>query len=190
MEDDEIHPLTARARSQHEPLIANPAFPHWGRDSLDHGHAIFAVSSHLRTLALEDWTARVVRWLSNYDGFERWVDEGHDPCMCVRDLLASYVGRWRDLSSSRQDRVGSSFEASQLKHQIVSDLMKLNFVRYRAFWGRDQVPDETARVWNPLAQPWLSFVESGLPEEGLVVFEATQKLHPPLHAHSSFLLEP
>ena len=89
-----------------------------------------------------------------------------------------------------EDRVGSSFEASQLKHQIVSGFMKLNFVRYRAFWGRDQVPDETARVWNPLAQPWLSFVESGLPGEGLVVFEATQKLNPPLHAHSSFLLEP
>ena len=80
-------------------------------------------------------------------------------------------------------------KTSQLKHQIVDDLLKLNFVRYRAFWGRDQVPDETARMWNPLLQPWLSFVESGKPGEGLVVFEAIQKLHPPLHAHSAFLLQ-
>lgn len=189
MEDDEIYPLTARARSQHEPLIANQAFPHWGRDSLDHGHAIFAVSHHLSSLALDDWTARVVRWLSHYDGFERWVDEGHDPCMCVRDLLASYVGRWRSLPSSLEQRPAMACKTSQLKHQIVDDLLKLNFVRYRAFWGRDQVPDETARMWNPLLQPWLSFVESGKPGEGLVVFEAIQKLHPPLHAHSAFLLQ-
>lgn len=84
-------PETPKALSQHEPHRSNPEFPHWGRDELDHSHAIFAIAAHLRTLALEHWTPRIVRWLSFYDGIERWVDPGQEPCLCVRDLLASYV---------------------------------------------------------------------------------------------------
>ena len=91
------HRPKARLTSQHEPHTANPHWPHWGRDALDHGHAIFAIAAHLRSMGMEHWLDRLTRWLSHYDGFERYVEEGHDPCVCVRDLLASHVTRLRHL---------------------------------------------------------------------------------------------
>ena len=119
-------PETPKALSQHEPHRSNPEFPHWGRDELDHSHAIFAIAAHLRTLALERWTPRIVRWLSFYDGIERWVDPGQEPCLCVRDLLASYVLCLRSADRPGRADTATSMDVSQLKQSIIDDLL----VRY------------------------------------------------------------
>ena len=161
-------PTKVRDQAQHESHVVNPGWPHWGRDALDHGHALYAIAAHLRSLGLESWLSRLTKWLGNYDGFEHYVDEGHDPCLCVRDLLASYVASCRSLQSA--SLTGSP--TAHLKSNLVQDILKLEFLYYRVYWGRGLVHDPDARVWNPLEQAWMSFVESGQPEEELFSWRA------------------
>ena len=168
-------PGTPKAHSQHEPHRSNPEFPHWGRDELDHSHAIFAIAAHLHSLALEHWTPRIVRWLSFYDGIERWVDPGQEPCLCVRDLLAAYVLRQRKA------------QTASLKQLIIEDLLKLEFLRYRAYWGRGLPQDANALIWRPLQQSWLSFVELARPGDELMVYLTDCRITPPLETHRVFL---
>ena len=180
-------PETPKALSQHEPHRSNPEFPHWGRDELDHSHAIFAIAAHLRTLALEHWTPRIVRWLSFYDGIERWVDPGQEPCLCVRDLLASYVLCLRSADRPHNADTATSMDASQLKQRIIDDLLCLDFLRYRAYWSRRMAQDGNALVWVPLQQSWLSFVELARPGDELMVYLTACRITPPLETHRVFL---
>ena len=174
-------PETPKALSQHEPHRSNPEFPHWGRDELDHSHAIFAIAAHLHSLALEHWTPRMVRWLSFYDGIERWVDPGQEPCLCVRDLLATYVLRFSGADRARKANTG------QLKQCIIDDLLRLDFLRYRAYWSRRMAQDGNALVWVPLQQSWLSFVELARPGDELMVYLTDCRITPPLETHRVFL---
>ena len=180
-------PETPKAHSQHEPHKCNPEFPHWGRDELDHSHAIFAIAAHLRTLALERWTPRIVRWLSFYDGMERWVDPGQEPCLCVRDLLASYVLCLRSADRPHKADTAPSTDANQLKQRIIDDLLCLDFLRYRAYWSRRMAQDGNALVWVPLQQSWLSFVELARPGDELMVYLTDCRITPPLETHRVFL---
>lgn len=174
----------ARSASQHEPHVANSGWPNWGRDALDHGHAVFAMAAHLKSLNLTGWITTVVNWLGHFDGFEAYVEEGDDPIIAVRNLLASYVARLRpgrllgDLALA----------AHELKQHIVDDLLGMEFLRYRAYWGRGLVHEPDARVWNSLAQPWLEFVESGEPEEQLMVWRSGDRPYPALDEHRLALL--
>ena len=178
------NPATPKARlsSQLEPHVANPEWPNWGRDALDHGHAIFAIAAHLRTLGLEHWFARLTKWLSNYDGFEHYVEDGHDPCVSVRDLLASYVTRWRMLQLS-PPVVERPSVPCELLSCVINDILKLDFLYYRAYWGKGLYHDEDARAWNPLKQSWMSFVESGRPNETLFSWRAFLPPKPTLEQH-------
>lgn len=162
-----------------------PEWPHWGRDQLDHAHALYAIAAHLRSLGLESWLPRLTRWLGHYDGFEHYVEPEHDPCLCVRDLLAGYViGRPATAASMNWlDKPGMS-----LKMALVQDILKLDFIYYRAYWGRGLVHDPDARVWNPLAQPWMSFVESGGAGQELFSWRAELDPQPALEEHLAVLL--
>lgn len=183
---DDDSPPTARVASQHEPHQANPGFPHLGRDELDHGHAVFAIAAHLRSLGLEHWTPRLVRWLSFYDGFERWVDPGHEPGMCVRDLLACYVLRLHSPGVQPANPVSS--EPAALQQAIIDDLLKFDFLRYSAHWGGNLFPDAHSLVWVPLRQTWLSFLESARTGDELVVMPDEPNPIPPAYVHRAFLL--
>ena len=185
--DNEPFTPKARLASQLEPHVANPEWPHWGRDALDHGHAVFAISAHLRTLGLEHWLPRLMRWLSHYDGFERYVEDGHDPCVCVRDLLASYVTRFRVLQSPPLIRTLACHPGELLK-SVVNDILRLDIVYYRAYWGRGLYHDQDSRAWNPLNQSWLSFIESGRPGEELFSWRAHVPPKPTLDQHRTVLL--
>ncbi len=182
-------PVTPKARlaSQLEPYTANPDWPHWGRDALDHGHAIFAIAGHLRALGLEGWLNRVTQWLGHYDGFEHYVEEGHDPCVCVRDLLATYVARWRHLLPGGQP-AGAGITSKPLWNTLVNDILQLDFVYYRVYWGKGLMHDRDARVWNPLKQPWMSFLESGLPGQELISWRADLPPKPTLEQHRAVLI--
>lgn len=181
------NPPRPKARSQHEPLLANPQWPHWGRDPLDHGHAIYAIAAHLRTLGLESWFIRLARWLSHYDGFEHYVEEGHDPCISVRDLLASYVTRWRTPTTAPAAAARPGGEPA-LKNRVLEDILRLDFIYYRAYWGRGLIHEADARVWNPLAQPWMHFLEIGRPGEELLSWRALMPPRPTLAEHRAVLL--
>lgn len=172
-------------RSQYMPQQSNTGWPHWGRDALDHAHAIFAAVSHMHVLGLHAWTGCLVQWLAHYDGFERYADEGHDPCICVRDLLAGYALRWGSGHGHEREPVES---AHALWRRIVCDILSLDFVRYRAFWGRGLVHEPDARVWNPLKQSWLNFIDFHLPGEELWVWQTDAKPQPPLHVLREHLL--
>ena len=73
-----------------------------------------------------------------------------------------------------------------LRSQIVRDLLKLDFLRYRAYWGKGLVHDSDARVWEPFKQPWLTFLDQGNPDEHLIVFMAERSV-PPLDVHHKYL---
>lgn len=184
--DDEPATPAARLSSQLEPHVANSKWPHWGRDALDHGHAIYAIAAHLRVLGLEQWLPRLTHWLSNYDGFEHYVEDGHDPCVCVRDLLASYVSRFRLLQQPPMPSLACS--PSDLLGSVVSDVLRLDIVYYRAFWGRGLYHDPDSRIWNPLTQSWLHFLELGQPGEELFSWRAHVPPRPTLEQHRAILL--
>lgn len=169
----------ADGSQQYLPHHPNPDFPHWGRDQLDHGHAVFAVVAHLRSLKLEGWAPRIVHWLSFYDGIERWVDLGQEPSVCVRDVLACHVMR---------SGAGVPPSKTALKQAITEDLLQLEFLCYRAWWGPGMLADGHARVWRPLAQPWLEFIDSERPGDELMVFQTENNMDPPLAIHRQFLL--
>lgn len=152
------------------PRRVNADWPHWGRDAMDHGHAIFAVAAYLRALGLAQRVDRFIQWLAHYDGFERYVDEGQDPCICVRDVLARHAIQASRTAASCQQ---------QLLWQIVQDILQLDFLRYRAFWGKGALCDGNARVWNPLKQTWLSFIEYHLPGEEIWVWQSDLPPYPP-----------
>lgn len=124
-----------------------------------------------------------MRWLSNYDGLERWVEEGKAPSIEVRDVLAVYVSEFGALAKL------PGADLAALRRAITDELLQLEFLRYRAYWGRGLIHDADARVWQPLETPWLSFVDASRPGEELMVFFAAGGIDPPLEAHRRFLLQ-
>ena len=156
----------------HHPRRINAGWPHWGRDEMDHGHAIFAVAAYLRALGLHRQVERFIQWLGHYDGFERYVNEGQDPCMCVRDVLAGYANGCKAAKASGANE--------ELLHKIVQDIARLDFLRYRAFWSTGALCDGHARLWNPLKQTWLSFIEYHLPGEEIWVWQSELQPYPSL----------
>ncbi len=162
-----------------------------GRDALDHGHAVFAIVSHLRTLGLQGWTSRLVQWLARYDGFERYVEEdAHDPLLCVRDLLLRHVMRLGPAVRIERDAdtLTGAASDSALQRRIVDDILALDFVHYRAFLGPEPVPRRGARHWQPLKQAWLLFIESRQPHESLWVWLSPREPLPSLAALREHLM--
>lgn len=182
-------PERPRWQAQHCAHQASADWPFLGRDALDHGHAVFAIVGHLGTLGLQAWTSRLLQWLARYDGFERYVEEdAHDPLLCVRDLLLGYViGQGRALAAGADAGVGEAASA-RLRQCIVGDILQLDFVRYRAFWGPEPVPRRGARHWQPLKQTWLSFIESRQAGESLWVWLSPREPMPSLAALRAHLL--
>lgn len=167
----------------------NPSWPNWGRDALDHGHAIFAIAAHLRTLGLSSWFDRLSAWLGRFDGFEKYVDDGCDPFICVRNVLAEFVMRPLGERPISLDAFEHHEPQSPLLERVVDAILSQEFLRYVAYWGRGLVHDDDARVWNPLRQPWMDFVESGTAEEELLVWRAYHlPIRPPLAQHRAALL--
>ena len=176
-QDDHHKPRLSGQVNGHQP---NPEWPNWGRDALDHGHAIFAIAAHLRTLGLSSWFERLSAWLARYDGFEKYVDEGCDPFICVRDALAGVV---LQIKGGRGQR-----KRTAVLKEVVEVILAQEFLRYVAYWGRGLVHDRDARVWNPLAEPWMEFLEQGADGQELIVWRAFElPLRPSLAQHRAAL---
>ena len=160
-------------------------FPHFGRDALDRNHALYSIIEHLSALGLTDWVPHLCAWLAQYDGLELYAEEEEDPHLCVRQILL-------DL----RQRMGSRDEAppaEHLKAQIVDNILRLDFVRYRAHWGVDLVADQNSRIWQPLRQSWFSFLQEGHldhPQESLHIWIADRHPRPSFAQLRAYLLQP
>ncbi|QIL80318.1 hypothetical protein G7047_10685 [Diaphorobacter sp. HDW4A] len=154
MSSSDSHPPCLQSQFKaHEPA---PEFPHFGRDALDRNHALYIIIEHLNALGLRDWVPRLTSWLAQYDGLELYAEEEEDQHVCMRQLLLRH-----------RTRIGSppNESAEQTRCKIVEDIMRLEFVRYRAHWGKDLVADAHSRLWNPLEQSWFNFLQDGNPDD-------------------------
>lgn len=148
------------------------------RTTMDRSHAVFAIAGHLRALGLRNWVGRIVQWLSRYDGLEEYVEPEDEPLVCVRDVLFRHVcriGRWVAEIPPCHTATDAML---QLKNRIIDDLLKLNFVRYAAFWGDEPVPSDTCRRWQPLQQSWLEFLESRQEGDHLWIWQRSEGPNP------------
>lgn len=153
------------------------------RSVLDHGHAVFAISAYLRALSLHEWTERFLSWIGRYDGLERYIEPAEEPFLAVRALLLRFVVEVRDWLSH------GPLEAAvrALKERIVDELLQLDFVRYHAFWDSDPVPSGAARVWQPMQDGWLDFMEQRRAGDVLWIWQRAQP-NPSGEALRSYLL--
>jgi hypothetical protein len=135
-----------------EPLHHSKAFPALGRTVLDHAHASYCVVLLLQPLGLSSWSERLLTWLGSYDGLEEHLD--CDPACSTRDVLFQHAVACPPVRGIHLRPAA----VARRKAAIVDDLLALDFLRCRAYWGPflDQ-----RRAWNPLEQTWLSFLETG-----------------------------
>lgn len=136
-----------------EPQAPCKEFPRFGRDSLDHAHAPYAIVILLQQIGLSAWTSVLLGWLGRYDGLEEHLHLEEDPARCVRDVLMRHA-----IQTAPNDKGRAPLPASLLERKaaIVQDLLQLAFVRSRAYWGPFLV---RKRIWNPLEQPWMAFLD-------------------------------
>ena len=165
----------------HQPDLA---FPHFGRDAQDHSHALYSIIALLCSMGLQAWVPQLTRWLGQYDGLEMYTEHEEDPHWCVRQILLNH----RNACTK-----GQALDEQALKTSIVEDILELNFVRYRAHWGNDLVPDEASRKWEPLKTDWFSFLKQGDPEhptEALHIWMTEKYPRPSLTELRTYLLQP
>ncbi len=175
------HPdLNAQLRVAHP----NDGAPHLGRDSMDHTHAVFVIVQSLGELGLSSWSATLLQWLGRFDGFEMHLPDECDPAICVRQTLLRHVA-----AIPSPEEVAPPFSPERtgvLCRQIVQDLIELDFVSYRSYWGQLLAP---RLHWDPLSHSWLTFLECGQPEEDICTWCPVHTNDQLLHSHSAFLLQ-
>ena len=166
---------------QNQRFTLAPEWPHWGRDTMDHGHAIFCIARQLSLLDLRDWTPTIVHWLGMYDGLEMHLPPEDDPFGAVLKVLVDFVVNVRNVSTTTLQR-------TQRKAAIVNDLLDQQFIFWRANWSdrRTKIP----REWHPLKQSWMAFIESGETAEELWFHKTESWPNPCLHDLQRFLLTP
>lgn len=168
-----------------EPLHHSKAYPAFGRTVLDHAHAAYSVVMLLQRLGLSSWTERLLTWLASYDGLEEHLD--CDPACSTRDVLFQHAVTCPPV---REVRLRPP-DVARRKSAIVDDLVALDFIRCRAYWGPFLVK---CRSWNPLEQTWLNFLETGPEwddgEIGLHIWTQLNGVPEHLPAIRRFLLGP
>ena len=142
------------------PLATNSGWPHYGRDDSDHGASVFTIAAYLEIIGLKRLTSNFLLWLAHYEGLERHLEEAADPVTNVRNVLAKFVIERRRCDAEYPD------EVQKLVQDITHELMKLDFIHRKAFWGDDPMqPTGGKNLWNPTQQSWLSFIEHHGPNE-------------------------
>ena len=136
-----------------EPEAPRKEYPRFGRDSLDHAHAPYAIVLLLVQLDLAHWSSVLLGWLSRYDGVEEYLHVEEHPARCTRDLLMRHVMQ-RGAPSTTPSPSRKTLRERQKR--IVLDLLQLDFLRVKAYWGPVGVKDI---VWCPLEQSWMAFLD-------------------------------
>lgn len=136
-----------------EPLPSNKEYPRFGRSTLDHAHAPYAIVLQLQQLGLGDWAGTLLGWLSRYDGLEEHLHLASNQAITTRDTLMRFA------IETPKPEPGTTLTPQalhELKAAIVEDLLQLDFVRTIAYWGP---LFEKRIVWNPLELSWLGFLD-------------------------------
>lgn len=176
------YPHSLNTMSQNERWKPNTEWPHWGRDVLDHGHAIFNIAKQLDLLGLRAWTPIIVQWMGSYDGFEMHLLPELDPLNAVLTVLTEFA-------VNADKRVpASDVQRYQRKTEIASEFIGLPFIAYRAHWYNR--PRKICRGWEPLQQTWMRFIESGEEADELWVSPTNHSPRPDLQTLQQFLLAP
>jgi len=138
-----------------EPVHPPKEYPWWGRGELDHAHAPYMIVRSLQRLGLSDWAGTLLDWLGRYDGIEEHLHADLDPPACVRDVLAEHADHWPALAP------GHSLQSAERRARIeaiVEDILQLEFLTSRAYWGPWLVKKI---VWDPLQEHWMWFLQYG-----------------------------
>lgn len=155
-------------------------FPYWGRCSDDRSHALFNIIECLNKMNLADWVPHFAKWLSNYDGLEVYTDDYEDPHLCVREVLRKNLDHFIAYKKSLCPK--------KLKEKIVNEILLLEFVFYRAHWGKNITPDVGSKVWEPLKNSWFNFLQSGSIKHELHIWSALNNPCPTLKELKAYLL--
>ena len=162
----------------------NDYAPHLGRDAMDHAHAVYVIVQSLGQLGLSRRLPTLLQWLGRFDGFEAHLPDECDPAICVRQTLLRHVADLPPADGATAP--ASAKRAEALWQHVVQDLLDLDFVHYRSYWGP---PLEPRVHWHPLSQAWLSFLECGQPEEHLCTWWPVRASAQLLQQHAGFLLQ-
>jgi hypothetical protein len=128
------------------------------RSVRDAQHAPFLVASFLHELGLTDWIPCVFGYLRMYDGVARWMEDGMPEATVIAYLdLLQEVNRKRQSSTPPED-------PSALRFRLAAVLTNSPLTQFGAKWKLERrfkdMPMEIC--WNPLDQPWLSFLEQNI----------------------------
>lgn len=153
-----------------EPQAPYKEFPRFGRDSLDHAHAPYAIVMLLQQIGLSAWTAVLLGWLGRYDGLEEHLHQEEDPACCIRDVLMRHA-----IQVGPIDAAGAPTPAAlrERKRKIVLDLLQLDFIRCKAYWGPFLV---RTMVWSPLEQSWMGFLDR-VPHHDDAEYDEDKSMH-------------
>lgn len=136
--------------------------PDFGRDKLDHAHAVFVITESLRVLGLTAWTATLLHFLGRFDGIEMHIDEESDPLLCVRQVLLSHVADSGRACSGVVEK-GLAQHSKSLMQRIVTELMQQDFLHHRSYWSAQ--PPRPRLQFDSLQHSWLEFITLGQPGE-------------------------
>jgi hypothetical protein len=136
-----------------EPVSPSKEYPRFGRSTLDHAHAPYAIVMQLHQLGLSEWAGTLLGWLGRYDGLEEHLHVESDQACATRDVLMRFAIEAPKLDAGK---TLSSQALHERKAAIVEELLQLDFVRTIAYWGPLL---EQRIVWNPLEHSWLSFLD-------------------------------
>lgn len=147
--------MTTRQRLSPREGIANNFFIAEGRSVMDAQHAPCGVVACLAELGQIDWIPRVFCFLAMYDGVARWMETGMPEAVYMAHLdLREEVHRKRDHTSPVNE------DPSALRFRLAMKLVNLPVTRIGATWklARRYMDVPMEITWDPLEQPWLSFL--------------------------------
>jgi hypothetical protein len=136
-----------------EPVSPSKEYPRFGRSTLDHAHAPYAIVMQLQQLGLSEWAGTLLGWLGRYDGLEEHLHVESNQACATRDLLMRFAIEAPKLDAGTTPSPQALHER---KAAIVEELLQLDFVRTIAYWG----PLFVKRiVWDPMEHSWLGFLD-------------------------------
>lgn len=147
--------MTTRQRLSPREGFANSLDISGGRSIHDAQHAPYLVAASLHELGLVDWIPRVFSFLKMYDGVARWMETGMPEAAFIANLDLR-----EEIKRKRSGATPSEQDPAALRFRLAVVLTNSPVTLFGARWKLERrfkdVPMDIP--WNPLEQPWLSFL--------------------------------
>lgn len=150
--------MTTRQRLSPKEGFANCLDIAGGRSVRDAQHAPYLVVAALHELGLVDWIPRVIGFLRMYDGVARWMEQG---MLEASDI--AHLDLWQEVMRKRNGQA-TEHDPSALRFRLALVLTNSPITHFGARWKLERKYKDLPMdmPWNPLEQPWLSFLEQHL----------------------------